>query len=96
MYDVRTERGGQNIPQICWQNSIDLLVESLKDVVGLRADLKLVHVGRGDAAEGVPHHEELEAGGADGSMEFIRGLGPEPLSSRVKICRSYLKGRVSD
>ena len=88
--------GGSKNTSNLLTNSIDLLVESLKDVVGLRADLKLVHVGRGDAAEGVPHHEELEAGGADGSMEFIRGLGPEPLSSRVKICRSYLKGRVSD
>ena len=74
---------------------MDLLVESLEDVVGLLANLKLVHVGRGDAVEGVPHHEELEAGGAGGGMEVGSGLWPEPLSGRVKICHAYLKERVS-
>ena len=41
--------------------NIYLLVESAEDVVAYRSNLKLVHIGRGDAVEGVPHHEELEA-----------------------------------
>ena len=68
-----------------------LLVESLEDVVGLHSDLKLVDVGRGDALEGVPHHEELEAGGACGSMEVSGGLWSEALGGRVKVCPANLK-----
>ena len=41
--------------------------------------------------EGVPHHEELEAGGAGGRVEIGGSLGPEPLSCSVEVCRAYLK-----
>ena len=37
------------------------LVEGLEDVVRLFANLKLVHIGRDETSEWVPHHEELEA-----------------------------------
>ena len=61
------------------------LVESPEDVVTLFANLKLVHIGRDDAPEWVPRHEELEAGWTDSSMKIGSRLGPEPLGSSVKV-----------
>ena len=73
------------------------LVESLEDVVRLFADLKLVHIGRDETSERVPHHEELEAGRAGSRVKFGRSLWPEPLGGSVKrnSFRSLSEGNIS-
>ena len=60
------------------------LVEGLEDVVRLFANLKLVHIGRDETSEWVPHHEELEAGWAYSCVKFGCSLWPEPIGSSVK------------
>ena len=67
------------------------LIISLEDVVRFLADLKLVHIGRGDAPEWMPHHKELEARWADGCMKIGCSLWPQPLGSSVKLCKAYLR-----